>query len=104
MKNELNFNFETDLECITKIILSPKLSNQIGTNLRKEGIDENYIYNGHNVKDDISKQAEISNEKVISERLKEWENDYIELKNNSPAMFIARELMANMVGEKNFQD
>ena len=104
LKNELNFNFETDLECITKIILSPKLSNQIGTNLRKEGIDENYIYNGHNVKDDISKQAEISNEKVISERLKEWENDYIELKNNSPAMFIARELMANMVGEKNFQD
>lgn len=104
LKNELNFNFETDLECITKIILSPKLSNQIGTILRKEGIDENYIYNGHNVKDDISKQAEISNEKVISERLKEWENDYIELKNNSPAMFTARELMANMVDEKNFQD
>ena len=104
LKNELNFDFETDLECITKIILSPKLSNQIGAILRKEGIDKRDIYNGHDVKDDISKQAEISNEQVISERLKEWTNDYFELKNNSPALFIARDLMANMVSAKNVQD
>lgn len=104
LKNELNFDFKTDLECITKIILSSNLSKQIGTILRKKGIDERYIYNGHDVKDDISKQAEISNEQVISQSLKEWKNDYFELKNNSPAMFIARELMANIVSKKNFQD
>lgn len=104
LKNELNFDFKTDLECITKILLSPKLSNQIGDFLRKKGIDKRYIYNGHDAKDDISKQAEISNEQVISERLKEWENDYLELKNNSPAVLIARELMANMVSKKNFRD
>lgn len=101
LKNELNFNFETDLECITKIILSSKLSNQIGAIIRKEGIDERYIYNGNDVKDDISKQAEISNEQVISGNLKKWENDYFELKNNSPAVDIARKLMANMVSKKN---
>lgn len=104
LKNELNFDFETDLECITKIILSPKLSNQIGAILRKEGIDARYIYNGHDVKDVISKQAEISNKQVISQSLKEWENDYLKLKNNSPAMFIAKELMAYLVREKNIQD
>lgn len=104
LKNELNFNFETDLECITKIILSSNLSNQIGAIIRKEGIDERYIYNGYDVKDDISKQAEISNEQVISENLKEWENDYFELKNNSPAVDIARKLMANMVSKKNVQN
>lgn len=104
LKKELNFDFKTDLECITKIILSPKLSNQIGSILRKEGIDERDIYNGHDVKDDISKQAEISNEQVILESLKEWKNDYFELKNNSPAIFIARALMANVVREKDFQD
>lgn len=80
LRSELNFDFETDLECITKIILSPKLSNQIGATLRKEGIDERYIYIGYDAKDDISKQAEISNEQVISKNLKEWENDYFELK------------------------
>lgn len=104
LKNVLGFDFKTDLECITKIILSPKLSNQIGAILRKEGIDKRYIYNGRDVKDDISNQAEISNKQVISERLKEWENDYFELRNNSPAIFLARELMTNIVSEKNVQD
>lgn len=104
LKNELNFDFETDLECITKIILSPKLSSKIGAIIRKKGINERYVYYGNDVKDNISKQAEISNEQVISENLKKWENDYFELKNNSPAVDIARELIANMVREKNIQD
>lgn len=100
LKNELNFDFETDLECITKIILSPKLSNVIGTIIRKDGIDKRYIYNGNDIKDDISKQAEISNKLVISRNLKEWENDYYNLINNSPAVDIARELFANKVNGK----
>nr|WP_317379056.1 FRG domain-containing protein [uncultured Faecalimonas sp.] len=101
LKNELNFDFETDLKCITKIILSSKLSNEIGGILRKKGIDKSYIYYGHSDIDDISKQAEKSNEEVISKSLKEWEKEYFELKNNSPAIFVARELMANMLHEKN---
>lgn len=104
LKNELDFDFETDLKCITKITLSPKLSNEIGGILRKNGVDKSYIYNGHNDKDDISKQAEISNQKVISEILKECENKYSDLKNNSPAFFIARELIAKMIHEKKVQD
>lgn len=103
LKKELNLNFETDLECITKITLSPKLSYKIGVILRKEGIDERYIYNGNDIKDKISKQAEASNEKVISENLKKWENDYLKLKNDSPALDIARIMMSNMVSGKNNQ-
>lgn len=104
LKNELNFDFETDLECITKITLSSKLSDEIGAMLREKGIDKRYIYNGDDIKDDISKQAEKSNEEVISEKLKEWENDYFELKNNSPALFIARDLMVKMFIGKNVKD
>jgi len=100
VKNEFNFDFETDLECITRIILLPKLSNEIGAVIRKEGIDERYIYNGNDIKDDISKQAEISNKQVISSNLKEWENDYNNLKKNSLAVDIARTLFANMVNGK----
>jgi hypothetical protein len=100
IKNELNFDFETHLECITKIILSPKLSNEIGAIIRKEGIDESYIYNGNDIKDDISKQAEISNKQVISQNLKEWENDYYNLRNNIPAVDIARTLFPKLVSGK----
>lgn len=100
LKNELNFDFETDLECITKIILSPKLSNEIGAIIRKEGIDERYIYNGNDIKDDISKQAEISNKQVISGNLIEWENDYYNLRNDSPAVDIARTLFPMIVSGK----
>jgi hypothetical protein len=100
LKNELSFDFETGLECITKIILSPKLSNEIGVDIRKEGIDERYIYNGNDIKDDISKQAEISNEQVISQKLKDWEKDYYDLINNSPALDIARALFDKMISGK----
>lgn len=100
LKNELNFDFETNLECITKIILSPKLSNEIGAIIRKEGIDERYIYNGNDIKDNISKQAEIANKQVISRNLEEWENDYYNFKNYSPAMDITRLLYAKMVSGK----
>lgn len=72
--------------------------------LREKGIDKRYIYNGDDIKDDISEQAEKSNKEVLSERLKEWKNDYFELKNNSPALFIARDLMVNMLIGKNVKD
>lgn len=104
LKKELNFDFETDLECIVKIILSPKLSDEIGAIIKKEGIDERYIYYCNDVKDDISKQAEISNNQVISENLKEWKNDCFKFKNNSPAVDIARAFWANMISGKNEYD
>lgn len=100
LKNELSFDFETDLKCITKIILSSKLSGKIGAILRKNGIDEKYIYNGYNIKDDISKQAEISNKEVISKKLKEWENDYIEFGKNSPALYLTSKFMDYISNEK----
>lgn len=104
LKNELNFDFDTDLKCITKIILSPKLSNQIGAILREEGIDEQYIYNGRDAKDVISKQAEISNEQAVLKSLDEWTKEYLELKENCPAIFMARELMSKIVTGKNIKD
>lgn len=107
LKNELNLNFETDLKCITKIILSPKLSNQIGALIREEGIDEKYVYIDNDIKDKISKQAEIFNEQVNSKNLKKWENEYYEylkLKKNCSALDIARVLMAKMASEVNDQD
>lgn len=100
LKNELSFDFETDLKCITKIILSSKLSGKIGAILRKNGIDEKYIYNGYNIKDDISKQAEISNKEVISKKLKEWENEYIEFEKNSPALYLTSKFMDYISNEK----
>lgn len=107
LKNELNLNFETDLNCITKIILSPKLSNEIGALIKKEGIDEKYVYIDNDIKDKISKQAEILNEQVNSKNLKKWKNEYYEylkVKKNSPAVNIASVLMAKMVSGKNDQD
>lgn len=103
-KNEFNFDFETDLKCITKIILSPKLSNAIGTIIRKEGINKRYIYNGNDIKDVISKQAEISNELVISRNLKEWENDYKNFINNNTAVDIARKMLTFKVNGKSVND
>ena len=96
VKKEFNFTHETNLKCITKIILSSKLSNKIVDILRKKKIDKKYIYCGDDIKDLISKQAEISNQQVILEDLKNAENDYYKIKNNCPALFIARDLMLSM--------